>query len=163
MGIKEINMIINKSIGELKPYFNNAKKHNGKQIKQVAESIKRFGFVQPIVIDKNNEIVIGHCRFEASKLLGIKMVPCILVDKLSDDEVKALRLADNKLNESDWDLDLVNVELDLLPIELVEITGFSGLDDIDFDSIESNENREKTFKEMEVNCPDCGGVFKIKI
>ena len=64
----------------IKPYPKNAKKHDKKQIKQVANSIKRFGFVQPIVIDKNNEVVIGHCRLEAAKLLNLKEVPTISVE-----------------------------------------------------------------------------------
>ena len=88
-------------IQNIKPYEKNAKKHDKKQIQRVADSIKRFGFVQPIVIDKNNEIVIGHCRYEASKLLGLEEIPTISVEKLTDEEVKALRLADNKLNESE--------------------------------------------------------------
>ena len=89
-------------VEDIKPYSKNAKKHDKKQVKQVADSIKRFGFVQPIVIDKNNEVVIGHCRLEASKLLGLKDVPTVSVENLSDKEVQALRLADNKLNESAW-------------------------------------------------------------
>ena len=107
-----IQQIENREVIEtdkLKPYSKNAKKHSQKQIQQVAESIKRFGFIQPIVIDKNNEVVIGHCRLEAAKLLGLKEVPFISVEKLSDGEVKALRLADNKLNESDWDMGLAIV------------------------------------------------------
>lgn len=111
-------------IEELTPYSRNAKKHNQKQIKQVAESIKRFGFVQPIVIDKNNEVVIGHARLEASKLLNLKEVPVISVEKLTDKEVKALRLADNKLNESDWDMDLVIEDLKELDDEMFNLTGF---------------------------------------
>ena len=80
MGRKVVFMIVNKiNIQDIKPYKNNAKKHDETQIKNVAESIKQFGFVQPIVLDKNNEIVIGHCRYEASKLLGLEEVPCVRV------------------------------------------------------------------------------------
>jgi DNA modification methylase len=111
-------------INLIKPYAKNAKKHELKQIKQVAESIKRFGFVQPLVVDKNNEIVIGHARFEAAKLLGLIDVPAISVEKLTDDEVKALRLADNKLNESAWDLNLAIEDLKGLDSELFDLTGF---------------------------------------
>ena len=115
---------MNIEISKIKPYSKNAKKHPQKQIKQVANSIKRFGFVQPIVIDKNNEVVIGHCRLEAAKLLGLTEVPYISVENLSDEEVKALRLADNKLNESEWDLNLVIEELKGLSSEMMELTGF---------------------------------------
>lgn len=101
-------MIVNKiNIQDIKPYENNAKKHDETQIKNVAESIKQFGFVQPIVLDKNNEIVIGHCRYEASKLLGLEEVPCVRVDDLTDEQVKKLRIVDNKANESPWDFDLL--------------------------------------------------------
>ena len=111
-------------IDKLIPYNRNAKKHNTKQVKSVADSIKRFGFVQPIVIDKNNEIVIGHCRLEAAKILGLKEVPIISVENLTDKEVKSLRLADNKLNESDWNLDLVIEDLKELDEDLLDLTGF---------------------------------------
>src|SRR3989338_3324484 len=112
------------NINEIKTYAKNAKKHSQKQIEQVANSIKEFGFIQPIVIDKNNEIVIGHCRYEASKLLGLKEIPIISVEKLTDEEVKALRLADNKLNESEWDMSLAIEELKGLSEEMFNLTGF---------------------------------------
>ena len=111
-------------INNIKPYPKNAKKHNLKQIKQVAESIKRFGFIQPIVIDKNNVCVIGHCRLESAKLLGMNNVPIISVENLSNEEVKALRLADNKLNESEWDIDLAIEDLKELNDEMFDLTGF---------------------------------------
>ncbi len=116
--------IKNVKIEEIKPYNKNAKKHDKKQIQQVADSIKRFGFVQPIVIDKNNEVVIGHCSLEAAKLLGLKDVPTVSVENLSDEEVKALRLADNKLNESAWDMNLVIEDLKGLDNDLLDLTGF---------------------------------------
>jgi len=109
----------------IKPYSKNAKKHDKRQIDLVANSIKRFGFVQAIVIDRNNEIVIGHCRFLAAKQLGLKDVPVISVENLTDDQVKALRLADNKLNESAWDMGLVVEDLKGLDTELLDLTGFS--------------------------------------
>ena len=103
--------IVMKSLGEIHPYENNAKKHDARQIKNVAESIKQYGFVQPVVVDKNNIIVIGHCRALAAKKLGIKEVPCVCVDDLTPEQVNALRLVDNKSNESDWDFDLLKDEL----------------------------------------------------
>ena len=106
--------ITQKKLSELIPYENNAKKHDETQIKNVAKSIKEYGFVQPIVIDKDNVIVIGHCRYEASKTLGIEEVPCVLVDSLTDEQVKALRLIDNKTNESPWDMPKLNQELEEL-------------------------------------------------
>lgn len=105
MNIKEIK------ISELHAYTNNAKTHDEKQIGMIAESIKQFGFRQPLVIDKNNEIVVGHGRYFAAKKLGLLTVPCEYADDLTDDQIKAYRLADNKLNESPWDFDLVDAEL----------------------------------------------------
>ena len=87
------------------------KKHPKEQVEETANSIKRFGWKQPLVIDKDGVIVVGHCRFLAAKKLGKKVAPCILADDLTDEEVKAYRLVDNKTNESDWDLDLLDLEL----------------------------------------------------
>lgn len=100
--------IINLAPGDLKPYSKNAKKHPIEQINAAAESIKQFGFVQPVVIDKENVIVIGHCRVMAAKRLKMNEVPCVLVDDLTPEQVNALRLADNKTNESAWDIGLLN-------------------------------------------------------
>lgn len=106
------------------PYEKNAKKHPKKQVQQVADSIKEFGFNQPIVVDKNNVVIVGHGRLEAAKLLGLETVPVITVD-LTEEQAKAYRLADNKLNESDWDMDLVLPELRELSQELFDLTGFN--------------------------------------
>lgn len=103
--------IKNVSVGVLIPYEKNTKRHDATQIANVAESIKQYGFVQPLVIDKNNVVVIGHCRLLAAKKLKMKEVPCVCVDDLTDDQVKALRIVDNKSNESPWELDFLADEL----------------------------------------------------
>lgn len=103
--------ITNKRIADIIPYAANAKKHDKRQINNVAESIKQYGFVQPIVIDRDGVIVIGHCRAMAAKKLGMEEVPCVCVDDLTPEQVNALRLVDNKSNESDWDFDLLADEL----------------------------------------------------
>lgn len=90
--------IKNRPVKELIPYKGNAKKHDNKQIKNVAESIRQYGFVQPVVVDKDGVIVIGHCRALAAKKLGMEMVPCVCVDDLTTEQVDALRLVDNKSN-----------------------------------------------------------------
>ena len=157
---KEAEMeITQKKLSELIPYENNAKKHDETQIKNVAKSIKEYGFVQPIVIDKDNVIVIGHCRYEASKTLGIEEVPCVLVDSLTDEQVKALRLIDNKTNESPWDFDLLNEELEhIKDIDMSEF-GFETIEELDFDSFfEDAEPKEKEPKK--VQCPHCGEWFE---
>ena len=100
----QIQMIATKDI---KPYEKNAKKHGRAQIDNVAESIRQFGFAQPLVIDKDGVLIIGHCRLAAAKKLKLKEVPCVCMDELTDEQVAKLRLLDNKLNESDWDFELL--------------------------------------------------------
>lgn len=116
--------ITNRLIAEIKPYGKNAKKHPDKQIKQVAASIEAFGFNQPIVVDKDDVIIVGHGRFGAAHYLGLTEVPVLTVD-LNEEQAKAYRLADNKLNESEWDMQLVIQELKGLEVNLVDLTGFS--------------------------------------
>lgn len=103
--------IVQKRLSEITQYEKNAKKHDKTQIDNVAESIRQYGFVQPIVIDRDGVIVIGHCRALAAKKLGMENVPCVCVDELTEEQVKALRLVDNKSNESDWDFDLLADEI----------------------------------------------------
>ena len=103
--------IIDKKLSELKPYEKNPRK-NDEAVKYVMESIKEFGFKVPIIIDKNNVIVCGHTRYKASKKLKLDTVPCIIADDLTDEQIKAFRLADNKVSEkAEWDFDLLDDEL----------------------------------------------------
>ena len=126
--------VANRNLAELTPYAGNAKKHDSTQIANVAESIRQFGFVQPIVIDRDGVIVIGHCRALAAKKLGMKEVPCVCVDDLTPEQVNALRIVDNKSNESDWDYEL-------LADELAELD----LSDFDFDfGIDDEEEETET-------------------
>ena len=104
--------IIDVKLSDLKPYSKNAKKHPDKQVEHIANSLREFGWKQPIVIDKDNVIVCGHGRLLAAKKLGYKTAPCVYADDLTDEQVKAFRLADNKTAESDWDFDFLTVELD---------------------------------------------------
>lgn len=98
-------------INSIKPYENNPR-FNDDAVEYVANSIKEFGFKVPIIIDKNNEIVAGHTRYKASKKLGLEEVPCIIADDLSEEQIKAFRLADNKVSEkAEWDIDILNEEL----------------------------------------------------
>ena len=107
------------------PYSKNAKKHPKKQIEQVANSIKEFGMNQPIVVDKQGVIIVGHGRYEALKHLGWEVKDeYIKVVDLTEEQAKAYRLADNKLNESDWDMALVVEELKELSEPYLDLTGF---------------------------------------
>lgn len=113
--------IIYKNVDELIPYVNNPR-HNENAVDAVASSIKNFGFKQPIVIDSKNEIVAGHTRLLASKKLGLKEVPVIIADDLTEAQVKAFRLADNKVGElASWDYELLDLELEEIEIEDLDI------------------------------------------
>lgn len=109
----------------IRPYEKNQKKHPKKQIEQVANSIKEFGMNQPIVVDKNGVIIVGHGRYEALKLLKWEIKDeWVKVVDLTEEQAKAYRLADNKLNESEWDMNLVVEELKTLSEPMLELTGF---------------------------------------
>lgn len=111
-------------------YELNAKIHDETQIQQIANSIREFGFVQPVVVDKHNVIVIGHGRVEALKRLGHIDIPCVCVDDLTEEQVKALRLADNKTNESAWNNDFLAVELKEITLDMAQF-GFGGFGDFE--------------------------------
>ena len=101
-------------IKDIKPYERNAKKHDETQIKNVMESIKQFGMAQPLAVDKDNVLIIGHCRLIACKRLKMKEVPVVRMDELTQEQVDKLRLLDNKLNESEWDFDLLAEDIPTL-------------------------------------------------
>ena len=104
--------IISKKLSELHPYANNPRK-NDQAVDAVANSIKEFGFKVPVVIDKNGEIIAGHTRYKAAKKLKLKEIPCIIADDLSEEQIKAFRLADNKVGElAEWDMDMLDIELE---------------------------------------------------
>lgn len=123
MNVKEIN------IKDIRPYEKNPRKNNS-AVAYVAESIKQFGFKVPIIIDKNNIIVAGHTRYKAAKKLGINTVPVIIADDLTDEQIKAFRLADNKVAEqAEWDIDLLNEELEeIFDIDMTDF-GFEVLEE----------------------------------
>lgn len=103
--------IVYKKIDELKPYANNPRQ-NEAAVQYVANSIKEFGFKNPIIIDKNGEIIAGHTRYKAGIKLGLTEVPCIVADDLTKKQIKAFRLADNKTAEmAEWDFELLENEL----------------------------------------------------
>jgi DNA modification methylase len=115
-------------VGQLTPYRNNARIHSKKQIRLIADSIQRFGFVNPVLIDDADEIIAGHGRVEAAKLLGLAAVPALRISHLSEAEKRAYILADNRLAElAGWDRDILAIELQAL-VDVgfeAEVTGFS--------------------------------------
>lgn len=119
------------NLSEIKPYENNPR-NNEEAVKYVANSIKKFGFKVPIIIDKNNVIVAGHTRFKAAQSLGLESVPVIRADDLTEEQVKAFRIADNKVSEySTWDYEKLYLELDEIDLDM---------QDFGFTEYENNEN-----------------------
>ena len=112
--------IIEKELSWLKPYANNPR-DNESAVEPVANSIKEFGFKVPIVATSDGEIINGHTRFKASKRLGLEKVPVIIADDLTDEQIKAFRLADNKVSEfSKWNEDKLRDELKQLEMDMTD-------------------------------------------
>lgn len=110
---------------DLNPYEKNAKTHPKAQINLLAKNIEKFGFTTPILIDENNNIIAGHGRLEALKQLKIEEAPCVRMENLTEQEIKALRLADNKIAElGEWDMKLAIEELKGLDEDMLDLTGF---------------------------------------
>ena len=154
--------IINKKLDELKPYENNPR-FNDDAVEYVANSIKEFGFKVPIVIDKDGVIVAGHTRYKASIELGLEEVPCIVADDLNEEQIKAFRLADNKVAEqATWDFELLDEELnDILNINMGDFD-FEKSSNINLeDFFEDGTKNESEDKKQTVKCPYCGEEFEV--
>lgn len=125
-------------IDDLIPYANNAKKHGVKQINQIRASLREFGFVTPVLIDFDNNIIAGHGRVEAARAEGMSEVPCVLVTNLTEAQRKAYILADNRLSETAvWDTELLKIELEGLEALNFD-TGIAGFDAESFAEIEAS-------------------------
>ena len=137
--------IVYKKIGDLKPYKKNAKKHPKEQVERIANSIKEFGFTQPVIIDKDNCVVAGHGRILGAKKAGLKEVPTVKLESLTEEQIKAYRLVDNKTNESAWDEALLIQELE-------ELQESMAMDLFGFDFAEEEDKKESKYS-MEINIP----------
>lgn len=134
--------IVMKNIAEIKPYENNPR-HNETAIDAVASSIKEFGWKQPLVIDKDNVIVVGHTRWLAAKKLGLSEVPCLIASDLTDEQIAAYRLADNKTNElATWDFEKLKTELESISDIDMSQFGFEELE-ASLDDVKDDEFDEK--------------------
>lgn len=134
--------IIENHLNEIKPYEKNPRK-NDEAVKYVAKSIKEFGFKVPIVIDKDGVIIAGHTRYKAAKKLQLDTIPCIIADDLTEEQIKAFRLADNKVSEkAEWDINLLSEELnDILELDMADF----GFEDVLQDLEDSTEAEEDDF------------------
>lgn len=156
--------IIYKKLDEIRPYANNPR-NNDNAVDAVAASIREYGFKQPIVIDVNGEIVAGHTRLKAAKKLGLKEVPCILADDLTPEQVKAYRLADNKVAEfASWNFEILDSELS--EIIDIDMSAFGFVEsEIDEDIIDEffesdiGDNAER--KTKTIVCPHCGKEIEL--
>lgn len=143
-----------REIKDIFPYPDNAKKHPDRQVAQIAASIKEFGFNQPIVVDKQGFIIVGHGRYEAAKQLGMTEVSTITVD-LTEEQARAYRLADNKLNESEWDMGIVIEELNQLSAPMLELTGF------DKDLLLTADEKDDQIPENAPTISTLGDIFQL--
>jgi hypothetical protein len=147
---KQINFAVSlpraelRNLQTLKPYQHNARTHSKRQIEQIARSIERFGFLNPVLIDASGTIIAGHGRVEAAKLLGLAQIPTLRIEHLTDAEKRAYILADNKLAEkAGWDREILAIELQAL-VDMdfeIELTGFE-MAEVDFLLDEATEIKQ---------------------
>ena len=155
--------IVEKLISEIQEYANNPRR-NDDAVYFVANSIREFGFRAPIIIDSTNTIIAGHTRLKAAKSLDLKTVPCVVADDLTEEQVRAYRLVDNRVAEmAVWDEPLLSEALDFIgdAFDMIDF-GFEEIKDDRNERIETNmEFDEDDFSDeaFEYECPDCGFHF----
>lgn len=147
-------------LSRIQPYENNPRlNHNA--VDPVANSIKEFGFQQPLVLDKDYVIIVGHTRYKAAQKLGLETVPCVIADNLTEEQVKAYRLADNKVGElAKWDFGLLSSEMDeILEIDMGDFGFVMNTEDIDWADVEDlSEDTYEEPKKTLLQCPHCNHV-----
>lgn len=154
--------VVEKKLSDLQPYENNPRK-NDNAVPYVMESIRRYGFKNPIIIDKDGVIVAGHTRYLASKELGLDTVPCIVADDLTEEEIKEYRLVDNKTSEfAGWDFTMLEDELQKLDFdaEAFEFPDFGGDLDVNDEDFISDTEITKS-KQKTITCPNCGEEIEL--
>ena len=155
--------IVTKKVSELIPYEKNPRK-NDEAVKYVAESIKQFGFKVPIVIDKDNIVVCGHTRLKASKKLRIKEVPCIIADDLTEEQIRAFRVADNKVSEkAEWDFKLLDEEINAMPDFNFEDFGFEFIETNDKPKKNERLRTDNVYKLPDIDLDRCEGYYQMPI
>lgn len=141
--------------------YENNPRNNDSAVEAVAESIKQFGFKVPIIVDNNNVIVAGHARLKAARLLGLDKVPCIVADDLTPEQIKAFRLADNKVGElAGWDFAKLEEELSEIS-DKFDMSAF-GFELPDFDEGTESDQGDLSEKEKKtIVCPNCGEIIEV--
>lgn len=156
-GLKITELPINK----IKPYEKNPRKNN-RAVIAVKRSIEEFGMRWPIIIDKDNVIVAGHTRFQAAKELGFTSIPTMTIDNLSESQIKAFRIADNRTSDfADWDVELLSAELEELDFDMdwLELSDL-GLSSDFLPTTEDEQGKLDERKPVFVTCPHCGEKFE---
>ena len=148
-----------RNINTIKPYDRNPRR-NDAAVEAVANSIREFGFLVPIVIDKSGVIVAGHARLKAAQSLGLAEVPTVDAGHLTEQQIRAFRLVDNKTAElSEWDIEKLTAELEGLPD--IDMSDF-GFDSLDFEPVSSDEvPRLDVIEKKPIVCPHCGHEFEV--
>lgn len=148
-------------VEDLKPYERNARRHEDEDVDAIAASIQAFGFNDPIGIFRDNLIVEGHGRLMAAKKLGIKEVPCIRLDHLTDEERRAYALAHNRTAElSAWDYELRDMEIEDLSFDMTDF-GFDKLEEVNVDDLFAPAPEKEPPAPKTVTCPECGAEFEL--
>ena len=150
-----------KDINDLIPYVNNARTHSEEQINQIASSIKEFGFTNPVLIDKNDGLIAGHGRVMGAKKLGLKEVPTITLDNLTEAQKKAYIIADNKISlNAGWDEELLKIELQSLQEMDFDYSNLGF--DFEFNIEEISEDEDYSCKNKEINTDDYEDIMELK-
>lgn len=154
--------IVEIEISKLIDYENNPR-NNENAVDAVAESIKQFGFKVPIIIDKDYVIVAGHTRRKAAEKLGLKTAPCIIADDLTEEQIKAFRLIENKTSElAMWDFDKLEEELEALSEFNMSDFGFTiPEEDVNIDDFFTDIEEQKEKKKKVITCPHCGEEIEV--
>ena len=147
-----MHKIVEVPLIDIKPYSNNQREHSEDQIHKIADSIREFGFINPIILDSDNEIIAGHARLQAGQTMGLDKIPVIYTEHLTENQVKAYRLADNKIQDMSWFNDeKVEKELKILQEEDYDIflTGFDDFNNFNIDDEIEDALNERELPKME--------------
>ena len=147
-------------ITELKPYPKNARTHSPEQIEAICNSIREFGFLNPVIIDENNMILVGHGRVESAKVIGLETVPFVRVENLTDDQKRAYILADNKLSDlGGWDFELLQSELEDISLDMT----LFGFDSLEIDEIPEPDDDIDDVTALEIDEPKSiyGDIYQL--
>ena len=154
--------IIQLPLDKVQPYGRNPRKNDG-AVDAVAESIKQYGFLVPLVISAKHEIITGHTRYKAAKKLGLKILPCVIADDLSEEQIKAFRLVDNKVAEiSEWDMELLPLEIADIAADLSAF-GFESISEDEYgDSFKLEDGAKKPFQQISLTLHDDQAALLLK-